>query len=464
MARTPSSDHVFRGKEIDRMFEFFSGPACLSFLEYGGALCSLVVLVMVSPPLAIVPTVAVGLLALLVLRLLPFARGLRAKARVISLKAQSFRVEAVLKADQVRAAGLSRTWLSRHSALMRDEGEQLRREAFLEDVAGIAGLAVFKGSMLIGLAVGAMLLWSEQMSIAAFFASLLLMWRALSPLSSILQSMPEAMRATETAARLNDIVAEAGSAGDSYAGRPMRIKGALAVHKLSFRHEGQTGPVLLGVEFSAEPGDVIGICGADGAGKTTLIRTILGLHPPATGSIAFDGVDIQQIDQTDLRSQIGYVSPAGPSIPGSIVEAVRLHRSNATREDVCMALEAVDAMPAIAALPDGIDTMTGSARRVSLDPVLISRIELAGALLRDPRIILVDALPEHASQSGFAATLRRVIRNKRGETTIIVVTENSGILQLVDKKIEMTRGTPPRIFRRRTSPDIVDATLKKAAS
>ncbi len=147
--------------------------------------------------------------------------------------------------------------------------------------------------------------------------------------------------------------------------------------------------VLHGIDIHLRPGRMVGVVGATGAGKSTLVKLFLRYYAPTAGAILADGASIEDIRIFDYRRRIGYVSQEPYLFFGSVAENIRLGSPEASSEQVEAAARMAGAHEFIAALPDGYESLIGE-RGITLSGGQRQRISLTRALLRDPALLILD--------------------------------------------------------------------------
>ena len=215
--------------------------------------------------------------------------------------------------------------------------------------------------------------------------------------------------------------------------------GAISANSLMLAPPGGKKPFVVGVTFSLNPGESLGIVGPSAAGKSTLSRAILGIWPAMNGNVRLDGVDIYEWSREELGPSIGYLPQDIELFDGTISENISRF-GGIDPEKVVAAAKLADVHEMILALPGGYDTVIGSVGGV-LSGGQRQRIGLARAVYGDPKLILLDEPNSNLDENGEAALARALEALKLKNTTVIVVTHRPGILSVLDKLLVMDKGT-----------------------
>ncbi len=201
---------------------------------------------------------------------------------------------------------------------------------------------------------------------------------------------------------------------------PAKTRGRIAFESVKFVYPSRPDiPALDQLSLTVEPGERLALVGPSGAGKSTLFQLLLRFYDPTEGSIRFDGVDIRDLDPTDLRGRIALV-PQEPVIFGaSAWENIRYGLESATDADVRQAAEAAHAVEFLDRLPQGFDTYLGE-RGVRLSGGERQRIAIARTILRNPTLLLLDE-----ATSALDAESERLVQDALeklmlGRTSIVI--------------------------------------------
>lgn len=197
-----------------------------------------------------------------------------------------------------------------------------------------------------------------------------------------------------------------------------RIDGRVQFENITFGYDSHK-PVLKNIDLDVAAGEMIGIVGHSGAGKSTTINLLCRFYDVNDGRILVDGVDIRRIRQEDLRSQIGVVLQDTFLFNGTILENIAYARPDAAREDVIAAARAANAHDFICGKPDGYDSVVGE-RGQSLSGGERQRISIARAILHNPRILILDEATSAVDTDTEKQIQDAIARLIKGRTTFAI--------------------------------------------
>lgn len=188
--------------------------------------------------------------------------------------------------------------------------------------------------------------------------------------------------------RIFDLLDEKTEVGDKNDSLEIALRGEIEFDHVSFSYDRMTD-VLKDINLKIQPGEMIGLVGKSGVGKSTLINLVMRLYDVTEGSIRIDGIDIRDISQHSLRSQIGVVLQETILFAGSIYDNLLYAKADATREEIINAAKIAGAHEFIIKLPDGYNTIIGE-KGHTLSGGERQRVAIARALLRNPKILILD--------------------------------------------------------------------------
>ncbi len=212
----------------------------------------------------------------------------------------------------------------------------------------------------------------------------------------------------------------------------------IKLHRVSFRYPGEQECAIEDVSFEIGRGDIVGIVGSSGAGKSTIVDLLLGLYPPTKGEILVDGNKLQGLAPQDWLSKIGLVDQDTLLLNTTIAENIRLGRESVTREMIESACRRANADSFIKKMSRGYDTEIGeSGYRLSGGQK--QRIAFARALLDEPELLILDE-PTSALDSEAEYELKRQLMSFSGEYTIVIVAHRLSTISAADLIVVLDGG------------------------
>ncbi|OYV51539.1 MAG: ABC transporter permease [Rhodospirillales bacterium 20-60-12] len=333
-------------------------------------------------------------------------------------EAASILNESFAQARTVRVYGLEAIEKSRaeaafaalYAALMRMMRGRARLDPMLEVLGGSA-VALVIGFAGYRNAIGA----SGLGNFTGFIAALLIASRPLRALGSMNAALQEGMAGL---ARVFAVIDEPATISDVQAAHALPAgPGLVEFRDVKFIYpDGRVG--IESLSFTAEPGQMLALVGASGAGKSTALALIPRLYDPTSGTISIDGADIKSVSLASLRSAIAYVGQDSLLFDDSVRRNIALGRPDAPQADIEAAADAA-AAGFVRTLPEGFETRVGvNGQRLSGGQR--QRVALARALLRDPRILLLDEATSALDAESEAAVQDALTRLRLRRTTIVV--------------------------------------------
>jgi len=288
------------------------------------------------------------------------------------------------------------------------------------------------------LVIGGLQAWRGAIDVGTYSFLVFITQRLLWPLTSLGRTLDDYQRAMASTQRVLDLVDTpiAIPSGD----RPLprqRVRGQIRFEGVNF---GYSGRELLLRDFDLEipAGSTLGIVGATGSGKSTIVKLLLRLYELQSGTIRLDGQPVQTLELGDLRKAIGLVSQEVFLFHGTVAENIAYGSFDASRAAIERAAQLAEASRFIEALPQGYDTVVGE-RGQRLSGGQRQRIALARAILKNPPVLILDEATA-AVDNETEAAIQRSLDRITAERTTLVIAHRLSTVRHADRIVVMDQG------------------------
>src|SRR6201997_4147722 len=309
-----------------------------------------------------------------------------------------------------------------------------KMSSILSPVVGLAvalctGLVLWRGSLLImagTMTIGALTIFLAYL--AKFFQPV----RDLAQMTNTLAQVSVAFDRVRAVTEANAVIPERPTAKE-----PRPFRGEIAFRHVGFGYDPKT-PVLRDITFTISPGQMVGIVGPTGSGKSTIVSLIPRFRDVDTGTITIDGVDIRDYKLRGLRAQIGFVLQDTVLLRGTVRNNIAFGRPDATDDEIIEAAKLANAHEFITRMPDGYDSRVGE-RGATLSGGQRQRLGIARALIRDNPILILDeptAAQDAESEHLVIEALERLMTGR----TVITIAHRLSTLRSADKSIAIQDG------------------------
>jgi ATP-binding cassette subfamily B protein len=362
--------------------------------------------------------------------------------------------ESLRNIELVKTLGLARQEVGRLNATTdKILALELKKVRYLRSLSFIQGTVVnlLRTSILFMMLY---LIFTQRITVGQFFSLFIYSFFIFGPLQE-LGNIINMYRETEASlGKLEEILAIAPEPRPANA-LEMGLLSDLEFREVSFQHQTAKFPAITNVSFRVKRGETIAFVGPSGAGKTTLVKLLVGLYHPQRGEVAYNGIAADQVDPETLRSQIGFVTQDTQLFSGSIRENLLFVRPDATDAECLEVLRRAAADSLLARADKGLDTVIGEGG-VKVSGGEKQRLSIARALLRRPRLLVFDEATsslDSITEEEISETIRDV-GQKAAVITILIAHRLSTVMH-ADRIYVLERG---RIVEQGTHDELVAET------
>jgi ATP-binding cassette, subfamily C, bacterial EexD len=423
--------------DLNSLRQFLAGGTLLAMFDLPWLPVYVIVMILFHPALAVVAIVCMAIM-------LALALG-NQKATTQGLKDSNVAAGQIAQATQrnLRNAEVASAMGMMSALTERWRAAQDRVLQMQERVSNTAGgyAAAIKSMTVVmqsaAITTGAVLAMQQQISPGVMIGAALLLGRSLSPIQSAVTGWKGLVEAREQYLRLSELLENFPPVDNQMALPP--ITGRVSAKNVVVVPPGASKPILVNINFSISEGSVVMVLGPSAAGKSTLVRTILGLWPTVQGEMRIDGAAATQYDRDQLGPQIGYLPQDIELFDGSV--AMNIARfGELDSELVVQAANDAAVHEMILALPEGYDTVIETGGGL-LSPGQRQRIGLARAMYNRPKLVILDEPNSNLDEVGERALNGAIKTLKAAGSTVVLVSHRQGALPLTDFLIVLEAGT-----------------------
>jgi ATP-binding cassette subfamily C protein LapB len=425
--------------EFQSLRDFLASLTMASVIDLPFTLLILAVIAMIGGHLVWIPILAFPLVALIGWLLQrPLAETMQ-RTMALAAERQSSLIESLAGLDAVKVNNAESErqylWEQTIGTLSRLE----LRARMLSSLAMNSTMLLQQLAGVVVIVLGVYQIIDGNLSMGGLIACYMLSSRALGPLTQVSGLLTRYQQARVTLDSVNQMMElpQERHADE----RPLKrqaLQGAVEFRQVEFHYPDQQQAALVGINLVIRPGEKIGIIGRSGSGKSSLAKLIVGLYQPDAGNLLVDGIDVRQLDVSDLRHNIGYVPQDIQLFSGTLRDNLVSGARYVEDELVLQAAELAGVHEFARLHPKGYELQVGE-RGQNLSGGQRQNVALARALLLDPPILLLDE-PTSAMDNTGEERLKQRLSAVIGTKTLLLVTHRASMLSLVDRLIIVDRG------------------------
>lgn len=456
-------------KEYEQVREFLTSATLVAFFDAPFALLFLFVIWAIGGWMVL--PVFVGIVAILLLTffLQPKLKRLAETGFEDGQTKHSVMVETLSGLETIKLLGAGGVMRARFRKVLG------RQVTLGEETKGFTHLATNFGQEIQQLvqvsvvAVGALIVSTGSAAFGSIIACTILSGKALVPFIQLSQMLLRINQVKAGYKALNAFMEKPleRDASKGYLSRG-RLKGEVEVSNLNFSYSGQEKKALDDVSFVIYPGEKVAVVGRVGSGKSTLGKLLSKLYDADSGKVLIGGIDIKQIDPSELRENIGYVSQEPWLIAGSIEENISLGNPHLTSEQVLWAAQIAGVSAFVDKNPQGFKLQVKE-RGEGLSGGQKQCIAVARALVRKPPILILDE-PTSSMDARTEKSFLDSFSQHSGDSTLIIITHRTSLISVVDRVLVMDdgklvgSGPASKFLTRRTKPEESETTFQVSSS
>ena len=426
-------------REFDTLREFFTSATLVAIVDLPFIFFFVYVVYLIGGNIAIVPLLAVPCVLIIGVAIQPILARLASGAMQTGMSKQAVLVETLNGLDTIQATGSGRLMKNRFEVATTDQSELGLKARIFSQFAINSAASIQQIAQVATIFYGVFLIQAQELTMGGLIAAVILGGRALAPLGQVASALSRANSARQAFRSIDKLMNRTDGVSDSdqRLSRPV-LKGDIEFVNVSYTFPGAKNPLIKDLSIKIPAGQKVAVLGRMGSGKSTFAKLCAGLIQPTSGSILLDGIDLRQIDKSDLQRNLGVMLQETWLFSGTVRENIQLgyyEYDDAHLLKVCQ-LSGTDDF--IKGNPAGYDLKIKE-RGVGLSGGQRQSINLSRALLHEPNILVLDEPTSSMDSSTEAAILQR-LGDYLTDRTMVAVTHRNTLLNLVSRVLVMDKG------------------------
>ena len=428
-------------REFDTLREFFTSATLIALVDLPFIFFFIWVIYLIAGPLAWVPLIAVPIVIAAGLVIQPFLARIAKGAMQSNMSKQGVLVETLNGLETVQATGSGRLMRRRFEEASDAQSDLGLRNRLLSQFAINSAASVQQMAQIATIFYGVFLIQDGIITMGAMIAAVILGGRTLSPLSQLASAMSRANGAQQAYRSLSSVMREDQDETDGLRPRLSRphLSGCVELKNVSYTFPGAKAPIIRNLSLKIPSGPKVALVGRMGSGKSTLGRLMAGLIEPTEGAVMIDGVDIRQIDRSDLRRNVGVMLQESWLFSGTIKENLQMGFTEYGDAHLLDIARRAGVDDFVANHPQGYDMMLKE-RGEGLSGGQRQSINLARAMLHDPSLLILDEPTSSMDAASEKFVLARLVE-WAGHRTIVAITHRNSILEMVERVLVIEQGS-----------------------
>jgi ATP-binding cassette subfamily C protein LapB len=428
-------------REFDTLREFFTSATLVAVVDLPFIFFFIWVIYLIAGPLALIPLIAVPIVISTGLIIQPFLARIAAGTMETSMSKQAVLIETLNGLETVQATGSGRLMRKRFEDATLSQSDFGLKNRFLSQFAINSAGSIQQLAQIAIIFFGVFLIQSKTITMGGLIATSILSGRALAPLTQLASALSRANNAKQAYRLVDSLMREHkiddGANSGQRLSRP-QLSGEIELKNVSYGFPGAQSLIVRNLSLKIPAGQHVAILGKMGSGKSTLARLMAGLLLPTEGSILIDGIEMRQIDQSDIRRNMGVMLQETWLFSGSLRENIQMGYYEYDDAHILNVAKLSGVDDFVSGHPQGYDLLLRE-RGEGLSGGQRQSINLARALLHSPNMLILDEPTSSMDNATEQSVLERLANWMSGRT-LIAVTHRNTVLSLCDRVLVMDKG------------------------
>ena len=426
-------------REFESLRDFFTSATLVAVVDLPFIFLFVYIIYLIAGPLAYVPLAAVPIVMLTGLFVQPFLARLSTEGMQSGMTKQGVLVETLNGLETIKATGSASLMKKRFQDATLAQSETGLKARMFSQFAVNSAVSVQQFAQIAIIFYGVFLIQDGIVTMGALIATVILAGRTLAPLTQLANALTRVNASRAAYRSINDLMLKPKdrASNENPLSRP-NLSGEIEFKNVCFRYPGAPEATIKDLSFKIEAGEKVALVGKMGSGKSTIARLLCGLYEPDSGSILIDGVDIRQIDPSDIRRNVGFMLQETWLFSGTVKENMQMGFAEYSDEHILEIAKLSGVDEFVRQNPKGYDYVLKE-RGEGLSGGQRQSINLARALLHNPSTLILD----EPTSSMDSATEKLVLDNLIAwmeNRTLLAITHRNSLVRLASRVLVVDQG------------------------
>ena len=446
MEAVPAGIHLDRMSSVEPVRDFYASQASLAIIDLPFVLIFLSLMALIAGWLVLIPIALIFIGGYAALGIGLRLKKVMSERLVWDDRRFNFLIEALAGVHTVKSMSMEPLIERRYERLMQSSVETGFHVTYLSGLAQSVGSSLGQFGMIAVVGVGSLMVMDQSLSVGGLAACILLSGRSIQPILKALSLWTKFQQVTVAESKLAEVDSMPLEGNDGILDQEIE---SVELIDASYSFSSDAPPVLKNINFSVRPGEVVGISGGNGSGKSTFLHVLMGRLEPSEGSFLINGHTGSDFSLDCKAGQIAYLPQRPILLKGTVLDNLTMF--NPDNYEAAMRLsEQLGLDQVFAHLPDGYDTKVGDTAGSAMPAGVVQRIAIARALVGDPKLILFDEA--NAMLDGRSDPLvRSTLESYSKKAAIVIISYRPSLLSLAQRRYVLKEGSLVPLSVRRLS-------------
>lgn len=436
------SAQINRIKDFENLKRFVTSGIFINILELLFSIIYVVAIFLIAGWLGFIPIITLIIVVGLGLVMRPFHKIRMERASESSAERQQNLIELLKNTDEIKSSGQQAHWIKRNRHIASINIFDRYQLSDYVNQSNSLSYFITNASVLVVIYGGVLQVFDGKMSMGALIGVILIYWKVLSCIRGAFSLSVQVNGLIKSIGQINRFMK---LPQDNNLKTNMRstndLNGHILFKDVSIRYNQTSKPALFNVNFTANPGEIIGLSGHDGAGKTTILKLILGMYKPQGGRILLDGINLKQLEPLSLRRSISYAPEKDTIFSGTIRENFKYYNPTISDESIEKLISKTGLQSYMTLFDYTLDSYLSEDEIQYASMSFKKLFNLTRVLSRETKIYLVDEPENYLSPNELKIIMSCFEdQSKENNATIIISTKDPQLLAKCNQVIFLNQG------------------------